>query len=78
MATVKTKISTKKRVKQFLEDAQGRRTWPVLPIEEYEALVEAAEPRDDIRHLEAGRKVKGQDSPLAEFEEQLRAEGRLP
>lgn len=35
---------------QYVVDAQGRRTAVVLPIEEYEDLVEAAEQLDDIRH----------------------------
>jgi len=75
---IKARTRTKKRTRQFLEDSEGRRTWVVLPIEEYEELIEAAEQREDIRQLEAGRKVKGEDIPLEEFEARLRAEGKLP
>ena len=61
---IKAKPKTKKRTKQFLEDSEGRRAWVVLPIEEYEELIEAAEQREDIRHLEEGKKVRGEDISL--------------
>ena len=77
MAITKAKTKAKKRARQFLEDSQGRRAWVVLPIEEYDELIEAAEQREDIRHLEEGKKIKGKDIPLEEFEAQLRAEGKL-
>jgi hypothetical protein len=77
MATVTAKVKTKKRTKQFLEDSQGQRAWVVLPIEEYDELVEAAEQRVDIRRLEAGKKLKGKDISLEEFEAKLCAERRL-
>lgn len=67
----------KKRTRKFLEDSEGRRAWVVLPIEEYEELVEATEQREDIRHLEEGKKVKGRDVPLGEFEARLSAETKL-
>ncbi len=76
MAITKGKTRTKKRVKQFLEDSQGQRAWVVLPIEEYDALVEAAEQRDDVRHLEEGKAVKGKDVLLEEFEARPRAGSR--
>ena len=75
---IKARTRTKKRTRQFLEDSEGRRAWVVLPIEEYEELIEAIEQREDIRQLEAGKKVKGKDIPLEEFEARLRAEGKLP
>jgi hypothetical protein len=77
MATITAKTKTKKKTKQFLEDSQGQRAWVLLPIEEYDELVEAAEQREDVRRLEAGKKLKGKSIPLEEFEAQLRAEGRL-
>lgn len=49
----------------------------VLPIEEYEELVEAAEQREDTRHLEAGKKVKGEPRPWEQVKANLRAEGKL-
>jgi hypothetical protein len=77
MAIAKAKTRTKKRTKQFLEDSQGRRAWVVLPIEEYEELLEAVEQREDIRRLEAGKKIKGEDVPWEQVKAKLRAEGKL-
>jgi hypothetical protein len=82
MAITKARASRKpratKRRKQFLADAEGRRAWVVLPIEEYDELLEMIEQREDIRRLEEGKRIKGRDIPLEEFEAQLRAEGKLP
>jgi hypothetical protein len=77
MATVTAKVKTKKRTKQFLEDSQGQRAWVVLPIEEYDELVEAAEQRVDIRRLEAGKKLKGKDISLEELKTKLIFKGKL-
>jgi len=77
MAMTKPKTRARKRTRQFLEDSQGRRAWVVLPIEEYDELVEAAEQREDIRHLEEGKKVKGKHVPWEEVKAKLRAEGKL-
>ncbi len=77
MAITRAKTKTKKRTKQFLKDAQGRRDWVLLPIEEYEELLEAIEQREDIRRLEAGKRIKGEDISLEEFEAKLCAEGKL-
>jgi len=68
----------KRRTRKFLEDSEGRRAWVVLPIEEYDELVEAAEQREDIRHLEEGRKVKGKPRPWEQVKADLRAAGKLP
>lgn len=73
----RTPRATKRRAKQFLEDAEGKRAWVVLPIEEYEELLEMIEQREDIRRLEEGKKIKGEDVPLEEFDAQLRAERKL-
>jgi hypothetical protein len=78
MAITKSKPRARKPRKQFLEDAQGRRAWVVLPIEEYEELIEAAEQREAIRHLEEGKKIKGKDLPWEQVKARLRAEGKLP
>jgi hypothetical protein len=69
---------TEKRRRQFLEDAEGRRAWVVLPIEEYEELIEAVEQREDIRRLEEGKKLKGEDVPWEQVKAKLRAEGKRP
>ena len=75
--TTKVRAKPKKRARQFLEDSQGRRAWVVLPIEEYDELIEAVEQREDIRHLEAGKKLKGEDVPWEQVKAKLRAEGKL-
>ncbi len=72
-----TKAKAKKSARQFLEDSQGRRAWVVLPIEEYDELIEAVEQREDIRRLEAGKKLKGEDVPWEQVKAKLRAEGKL-
>jgi len=77
MAITRMKTRVKKRTKQFLEDAQGRRAWVVLPIEEYDELIEAIEQREDIRRLEAGKKLKGKDVPWEQVKAKLRAEGKI-
>jgi len=74
MATI-TKPAKKSR--QYLTDAKGRRKAVILPIHEYEELIEAAEQLEDIRHLEEGKKVRGKPVPLEGFEARLRAEGKL-
>ena len=76
-AKAKLKTRPKKRTRQFLDDAQGRRAWVVLPIEEYEELIEAVEQREDIRRLEEGKKLKGEDVPWEQVKAKLRAEGKL-
>jgi len=77
MTVAKARTRTKKRSKQFLADSQGRRAWVVLPIEEYDDLVEAAEQREDIRRLEEGKQLKGEDVPWGKVKAKLRAEGKL-
>ena len=58
-------------------DERGRPTAIVLPLGEYEELVEAAEQRDDIRHLEAAKTVRGKPISLEELEARLRVRGKL-
>jgi hypothetical protein len=79
MAVIKarTKTKTKKRSRQFLEDSQGRPAWVVLPIEEYDEMIEALEQQEDIRLLEAGKKLDGDDIPWEQVKARLRAEGKL-
>ena len=82
MAKAKTaKRATKKTTKprpQYLVDERGRRTAVVLPIKEFEALLEAAEQLDDIRHLEEAKAEGGEPIPWEQVKEELRAEGKLP
>ena len=65
-----------KRPVEYVVDAEGQRTAVLLPIEDYEDLVEAAEQREDVRHLKKAKAVPGDPIPLEEFEAQLRAEGK--
>ena len=74
--TAKTK-RTRRKLRQYLVDEKGRRTGVVLSIKEYEDLIEAAEQRDDIAHLDEARKVEGEPITLEELEVQLRAKGIL-
>ena len=57
MAITKAKTKVKKRTKQFLVDEKGQHTAVLLSIEEYDALIEAVEQREDIRRLEEGKKL---------------------
>jgi PHD/YefM family antitoxin component YafN of YafNO toxin-antitoxin module len=66
-----------KKARQFLVDENGERTAVILPIEEYAALVEAAEQLDDIRHLEKAKAVRGKPTPWEQVKAELRAEGKL-
>lgn len=77
MAITRTKTRAKKKTKQFLVDEKGERTAVVLSIEEYDGLIEAIEQREDIRRLEAGKKIKGEDVPWKQVKAKLRAEGKL-
>jgi len=72
-------LATKRKrdTRKFLVDARGRRTGVLLSVREYEELIEAAEQRDDIRHLEAGRKVPGDPLPWEHVKAELRASGKL-
>ena len=58
-------------------DEKGRRTAVVLPIEEYERLRELDEDIADLRAADEARAEDGEDVSLDEFEDQLRAEGKL-
>ena len=66
-----------RKSRQYLVDERGRPTAIVLPLGEYEELVEAAEQRDDIRHLEEAKKVRGKPISLEELEARLRVRGKL-
>lgn len=69
--------TTGRRTRQFLVDEKGRRVGVVLSMKEYEELIEAAEQIEDIRHLEAGKSVKGPSISLEEMEARLRVKGKL-
>ena len=72
-------ISTKRKktTRKFVVDARGRRTAVLISLKEYEELIEAAEQRDDIRHLEDSKKVSGDPVPWEQVKADLRASGKL-
>jgi hypothetical protein len=72
------KAGAPKKWPQYLVDEKGQRTAVVLPIEEYEELVEALEQLDDVRHLEKAKAVAGQPVPWEHVKAELRAQGKLP
>jgi len=72
-----TTTKTKKNAKRFVVDAKGRPTAVLLPIGEYEELLEAAEQKEDIRHLEQAKKTRGEAIDWEEMKSELRAKGKL-
>jgi transcription elongation GreA/GreB family factor len=77
MTTISKAKRPRRKLRQYLVDEKGRRTGIVLSLKEYEELVEAAEQRDDIAHLEETRRVPGEPISLEELEARLRAKGVL-
>jgi len=75
---MKARAKAGRKSREYLVDDQGRRTAVVLPIEEYEELVEAAEQREDIRHLQKAKAVPGEPVPWEQVKAELRKEGKLP
>ena len=73
----KRKPGRRRARKQFLVDDKGQRTAVLLPIEEYEEMLEALEQREDIRLLEAGKRLDGDAIPWEEVKARLRAAGKL-
>jgi hypothetical protein len=73
----KRKPGRERTRKQFLVDDKGQRTAVLLPIEEYEEMLEALEQREDIRLLEAGKNLDGDAVPWEGVKARLRAAGKL-
>jgi len=67
-----------KKSRQYLVNEKGERTGVLLPMKEYEDLIEAAEQRDDIRHLRRAKRIRGKPVPWEQLKDELRAEGKLP
>ncbi len=63
-------------MERYLTDEEGHRTAVVLPIEEYEALLEAAEDADDARAVDDTREAlaRGADEmiPYRQAREEMR------
>jgi len=68
MAT-KTKAARKSR--EYVVDEAGRRTAVLVPLEEYEALLEAAEDLADLRAADEARAEGGEPIPLEVAEARL-------
>ncbi len=66
-----------KKAKEYVVDEQGRRRAVILPIEEYEALLEALEDLEDLRAADEARAEGGEPVPLEVVEARLRAEDKL-
>lgn len=79
-AAMETKLKGARRrtKKQFVVDEKGRRTAVLLPIEEYDRLVEAKEDLADIRAADEARAEGGEPIPWEQVKEELRAAGKLP
>jgi hypothetical protein len=73
----KSKPTRKRSKRQFLVNEKGQRTAVVLPIEEYEKLLEYEEDLADLRAAEEARAEGGEPIPLEVVEARLRAEGKL-
>lgn len=73
----KVKAAVKKKPRQYLTNEKGERTAVLMPIEEYEELIEAAEQLEDIRHLEKANRDDGEPIPWEQLKAALRAEGKL-
>lgn len=73
----KTKTARRKKTRQFVVDEKNRRIAIVLPIEEYEALVEAAEDLADLQAADEAR-AEGGAIPWEQVKAELRAKGKLP
>lgn len=62
-------------MERYLTDEEGHRTAVVLPIEEYEALLEAAEDAEDVRAVQEVRAAiaRGEDEmiPYDQAREQI-------
>ena len=65
--------SKKRKGRQFLVDEQGRKTAVVLPVEEYEALCQAAEDLADLRAAEEAREEGGEPIPWEKVKTDLHA-----
>jgi len=73
----KRKPGRRRTRKQFLVDDKGQRTAVLLPIEEYEEMLEALEQQEDVRLLEADKEPDGDAIPWEEVKARLRAAGKL-
>jgi prevent-host-death family protein len=67
-----------KRTKEYLVDVEGRRVAVVLPIREYERLVERIEDLEDLRAVREALEEGGEPIPWEVVKAELQAKGKLP
>jgi hypothetical protein len=75
---VKSTQSRKRRAHEFVVDGKGKRVAIVLPIEEYEELIEAVEQHYDALAVAEADAEGGEAKPWEQVKAELRAEGKLP
>ena len=68
----------RKRTKEYLVDVEGRRVAVVLPIREYERLVERIEDLEDLRAVREALEEGGESIPWEVVKAELRAKSKLP
>jgi hypothetical protein len=74
----KSTAPRKRRAHEYLVDGKGKRVAIVLPIEEYEELIEAIEQHYDALALAEAVAEGGEAKPWEQVKAELRAEGNLP
>jgi len=62
---------------RFVVDEHGQRTAVLLPVEEYDQLLEALEDRLDAADLEDAVREEPEFVPYERTRDQLRSEGKL-
>ncbi len=68
---------TMTRLKYIYDDA-GKKAEVILPVEDFEALLEALEDAEDVRLYDAAKaEDDGSRISLEAFKEELRREGRI-
>jgi len=76
MAT-RAKARAAKKSRHFLVDEKGKCTAVLLPIQEYETLLEAVEDLEDLRAADEARAEGGEPIPWEQVKAELRAKGIL-
>lgn len=67
------------RALEYIVDGQGNKKYVLLPVEEYEALIERIEDLEDVRvYDEAVANDDGTRIPLEDALEELKRDGKLP
>ena len=72
-----TKTRTARKPREYVVDEKGQRTAVLVPVAEYEALLEAAEDLADLRAADEARVEGGEAVPWEQVKAELRAKGIL-